>query len=173
MLMEQKQQLENIMRVHFYFNAGHIKQLQPLFREEIEYRELVKKITEIQTYVAQKTNIISKENVPAYVISTLAKHFDLTIPQFKPMPVAYFKRLQGDNIYNYYKVYGGPGKTRDGYQEVISFLDPKPTIYIDHNYTANDGLSSTWQTFEAGEPINQNEYEEAYARATEGDFTIM
>jgi len=36
------------------------------------------------------------------------------------MQVDYFKRHQRDGIYHFIKVVGGPSKTRDGYQEVIT-----------------------------------------------------
>jgi hypothetical protein len=35
------------------------------------------------------------------------------------MEIAYFKRLQRDKIYHYYKVMGGPGKTKNGYQAAL------------------------------------------------------
>lgn len=86
--------------------------------------------------------------------------------------VAYFKRRQRDD-FHYYKVYGGPGKTREGYQEVINFLTPIPIITVEHNFTADNGLTGTWCTYETGEPITAEEYETAYQRAIAADFKIM
>lgn len=89
------------------------------------------------------------------------------------MEVAYFKRLQRDTIYHYYKVVGGPGKTKNGYQEVLSFLCNKPIIMLDHNHmTDPSGLTGTWCQFEVSDTIFKEEYEKAYILATEGNFTI-
>ena len=87
--------------------------------------------------------------------------------------VDYFKRFQGDGIYHYFKVYGGPGKTRDGYQEVLNFLNDVPIISVERNYVTDPyGLTGTWCNFEVGEPITSEEYAQAYARATAGKFNI-
>lgn len=89
------------------------------------------------------------------------------------MEIAYFKRLQRDNIYHYYRVFGGPGKTREGYQEVLNFLNSKPIISVERNYVDDpSGLTGTWCQYEVGEPISKEEYEQAYKLATEGDFKI-
>jgi len=45
------------------------------------------------------------------------------------MEVGYFKRQQTGNIFHYYKVFGGTGKTKNGYQEVINFLNEVPNYY--------------------------------------------
>ena len=87
------------------------------------------------------------------------------------MEIAYFKRPQRDKIYHYYKVFGGPGKTKEGYQEVINFLNDTPIISIEHNN--NKDLTGTWCQYEVGEPINKEEYEEAYNLATERTFKII
>lgn len=89
------------------------------------------------------------------------------------MQIAYFKRHQRDNIYHYYKVVGGPGKTKNGYQEILNFLNPEPMIILEHNYVSDpSGLTGTWCQYEVGEPITQQEYEQAYKLATEGEFSI-
>lgn len=89
------------------------------------------------------------------------------------MEVHYFKRLQHYGLYHYYKVYGGRGKTKDGYQEVINFLNENPIIYVEKNYESDpSGIEGTWSTFETGEPITKEVWEEAYQIATEGDFDI-
>lgn len=97
------------------------------------------------------------------------------------MEIAYFKRHQEDGIYNFYKVFGGDGKTKNGYQEVINFLSDEPIIYVDHNnpYDPENpekkfNLIGTWCTYEVGEPISKEEYNEAYQKATDNDkFQIM
>lgn len=61
------------------------------------------------------------------------------------MEIAYFKRRQCDNVFHYYKVYGGSGKTENGYQEVINFLNEIPIITIEHNDLKN--LTGTWCTY--------------------------
>lgn len=86
--------------------------------------------------------------------------------------IAYFKRRQRSG-YHYYKVFGGPGKTPEGYQEVINFLNSQPMISIEHNYSADHGLTGTWCTYEVGEPISRADYDAAYERATSGKFTIV
>jgi hypothetical protein len=89
------------------------------------------------------------------------------------MEIAYFKRHQRDNIYHYYKVFGGPGKTRDGYQEVLNFLNPEPIIAMEHNYVSDpSGLTGTWCQYEVGLRISKQEYDAAYQLATEGEFSI-
>lgn len=86
------------------------------------------------------------------------------------MEVAYFKRHQEDDIYNFYKVVGGPGKTEHGYQEVLNFLNEKPIIIVEHNDVSK--LTGTWCQYEVGEPISKHEYEDAYKKAVEGEFMI-
>ena len=95
------------------------------------------------------------------------------------MEIAYFKRHQEDGIYNFYKVFGGNGQTKNGYQEVISFLNPAPIIYVEHNQPYDPSnpdkpfdLTGTWCTYEVGIPITRQEYEEAYGRATADQFSI-
>uniref|UniRef100_UPI001C628A80 hypothetical protein n=1 Tax=Rufibacter sp. XAAS-G3-1 TaxID=2729134 RepID=UPI001C628A80 len=69
----------------------------------------------------------------------------------------------------YYEVHGGDGKTKDGYQVVINFLNPEfPIISVEHNYiTDTSGLTGTWCQFEVGEPITESEFKEAYRKAVE------
>ena len=86
------------------------------------------------------------------------------------MEIAYFKRPQNED-FHYFKVFGGNGKTKNGYQEVINFLNEKPIISIEHNNTSE--LTGTWCTYEVGIPISKAEYESAFKRATENTFTIM
>lgn len=86
------------------------------------------------------------------------------------MQIDYFKRLQTGKIYHYYKVVGGPGRTKKGFQEVLNFLNDKPLIYIEHNDISS--LTGTWCTYEVGEPISRQEYEEAYKIAIEGEFEV-
>jgi len=96
------------------------------------------------------------------------------------MEIAYFKRHQGQGIYNYYKVYGGKGKTQNGYQEIINFLNEKPLIVIEHNFPYDPEnpnkpfeLTGTWDTYEVGIPISKEEYEQAYKKATESNFDVI
>ena len=86
------------------------------------------------------------------------------------MEIAYFKRPQVEHTYIYIKVVGGPGKTENGYQEVISFLNEEPIISIEHNDTSS--LIGTWCTYEVGELITKDEYKEVYKLATEVDFML-
>ncbi|GLU56441.1 hypothetical protein Dfri01_59020 [Dyadobacter frigoris] len=95
------------------------------------------------------------------------------------MEIAYFKRHQRGDIFHYYKVFGGNGKTKDGYQEVVNFLGDIPMIFIEHNYPYDPSnpdkkfdLTGTWCTYEVGLPISKEEYQEAYDKATSGEFTI-
>ena len=46
--------------------------------------------------------------------------------QEKQLPVAWFKRDLGDEIYHYYEVHGGPGKPKDGYVVAVRFRNPRP-----------------------------------------------
>jgi hypothetical protein len=89
------------------------------------------------------------------------------------MEIAFFKLHQHDNIFHYYKVFGGSGKTTNGYQEVINFLNEIPIISIEHNlpYNRNNPdqpfeLTGTWCTYEVGIPITEQEYSEAFEKAT-------
>lgn len=50
------------------------------------------------------------------------------------MKADYFKRHQRDDIYHFIKVVGGPGKTKNGYQEVINFLNYTPIVRVEKNY---------------------------------------
>ena len=96
------------------------------------------------------------------------------------MEIAFFKRLQHDNVFHYYKVFGGPGKTVDGYQEVINFLNEKPIISIEHNLPFDKNkpeqhfeITGTWCTYEVGMQITEQEYIEAFKKATTNtDFSI-
>ena len=89
------------------------------------------------------------------------------------MKVHYFKRLQKYGIYHYYKVYGSGDKIkRNGYQEVINFLNPDPIISTEHDSDSN-GLTGTWCTIKVGIPITKQDWDEAYKLATEGDFKIL
>jgi hypothetical protein len=87
------------------------------------------------------------------------------------MKVDYFKRLQRDNIYHYYEVHGGEGKTRDGYQVVINFLNPAPIIYVEHNNPSD--LTGTWCQYEVGIPITKEEYMKAYQLAVGNPEVII
>jgi hypothetical protein len=80
-------------------------------------------------------------------------------------PVTWFKRHQRNGIYNYYEVHGGPGKTREGYLVAVRFLSDPPAIDVEHNYEADDGLTGTWCLYEAGEPITEAEYRQAFEKA--------
>ncbi|MEM6737219.1 MAG: hypothetical protein AAF620_14235 [Bacteroidota bacterium] len=87
--------------------------------------------------------------------------------------VDYFKRFQRDKIYRYMKVFGGPGKTINGYQEVLNFLNDDPIIHIERNYEKDPyGLTGTWCNWEASEMISEDEYNKAYQRVTSGVFKI-
>lgn len=86
------------------------------------------------------------------------------------MEIAYFERLQEKNTNMYFKVAGGPGRTANGYQEIISFLNEDPIISVEHNNISL--LVGTWCTYEVGKPITKEEYEKAYKIATEGEFRI-
>ncbi|MEC3881842.1 hypothetical protein [Parapedobacter sp. 10938] len=95
------------------------------------------------------------------------------------METAYFKRRQAGKLYNYFKVVGGPGKTQNGYQEVVSFLNDKPLIFVEHNLPYNPlypdrpfELLGTWDIYEVGLPISKEEYEDAYRMATSNDFNL-
>lgn len=88
-------------------------------------------------------------------------------------PVAWFKRYQRNGIYNYYEVYGGPGKTRDGYFVAVRFLSDPPAIDVEHNYEADDGLTGTWCLYEAAEPITQQEYRQAFEKALEHPHVVF
>ena len=82
-------------------------------------------------------------------------------------PITWFKRHQPEGIYNYYEVHGGPGKTKDGYFIAVRFLSDPPAIDVEHNYSADDGLTGTWCLYEAAEPITEAEYHEAFEKAIE------
>src|SRR4051794_10851014 len=84
--------------------------------------------------------------------------------------VHYFKRRQRGDIYHYYEVHGGPGKTKNGYQVVINFLNDFPIISVEHNYQSDpSGLTGTWCQFEVGIPITKEEYEAAFRIAINND----
>ncbi len=87
-------------------------------------------------------------------------------PNTQPL-ITWFKRHQRDGIYNYYEVHGGSGKTKDGYFIAVRFISDPPAIDVEHNYSADDGLTGTWCLYEAAEPINETEYREAFEKAIE------
>lgn len=96
------------------------------------------------------------------------------------MEIAYFKREQRKGIFNYYKVFGGAGKTKNGYQEVVNFLNDKPIISVEHNLPYDPAhpdkpfeLIGTWDTYEVGMPILEDEYNMAYKKATSQDFKVL
>jgi hypothetical protein len=165
MTKETAEMLFQTMRLHLGLKETDISLLRPVL-EGLSASDVYLKVFEIKNYTELNKERIN--NIPAYVVTSLLYHF-----KGRAAIVAYFKRPQRDGIYHYYKVYGGPGKTRDGYQEVINFLNEKPMLFIEHNYTADNGLTGTWCTYEVGEPITEDEYQQAYERATGGDFTIM
>ncbi|WP_373512585.1 hypothetical protein [Persicitalea sp.] len=97
----------------------------------------------------------------------------------KSTEIAFFKRHQEDGIFHHYKVLGGDGKTRHGYQEVINFLDREPIISIEHNHPYDPvnprkpfNLTGTWCTYEVGVPISEQEYQQAYQKAVANEFVI-
>ena len=79
---------------------------------------------------------------------------------------AWFKVFQRDDIYHYVEVVGGPGKTSDGYQTIVNFLNPHPIIEVCHNDLNSQYMPiSTWDRYEAGEPITEEEYTIAMNKA--------
>ncbi|GHB86672.1 hypothetical protein [Persicitalea jodogahamensis] len=97
----------------------------------------------------------------------------------KSTEIAFFKRHQGGEIFHYYKVFGGDGKTRDVYQEVINFLNDQPIVSIEHNHPYDPAnpwkpfnLTGTWCTYEVGIPISEQEYQQEYQKAVANDFFI-
>ncbi|MEZ5045267.1 MAG: hypothetical protein R2828_35560 [Saprospiraceae bacterium] len=84
---------------------------------------------------------------------------------------AWFKRHQEDGIYHYYEVYGGEGKTEQGFQVVINFLNDTPMIMVEHNDTSC--LTGTWCTYEVGIAISEEEYSKAYQKALEHPDLII
>ncbi len=92
----------------------------------------------------------------------------------KKQKLNYFKLRRRGNRYDYIKVTGGAGKTKEGFQEVIRFEKPVPVISTEHNFLADrSGKTGTWTTFEKGVPIPEEEYEEAYSRASRKDFDCI
>lgn len=84
----------------------------------------------------------------------------------KAQQIAWFKRHQRDGIYNYYEVYSGPGKSRNGYVVAVRFLSDPPSISVEHNFEHDpSGLTGTWCHYEASKPISEQEYHDAYNRA--------
>jgi hypothetical protein len=81
----------------------------------------------------------------------------------KTKTVHYFKRKQRGKIFHYYEVIGGSGKTKNGYQTVINFLNKFPIISVEHNDIKD--LTGTWCQFEVGIPITEAEYKEAFEKA--------
>lgn len=97
----------------------------------------------------------------------------------KSTEIAFFKRHQEGEVFHYYKVFGGDGKTRDGYQEVINFLNDQPIISIEHNHPFDPSdperkfnLTGTWCTYEVGISISEQEYQQAYQKAVANKFVI-
>ncbi len=78
---------------------------------------------------------------------------------------AWFKRHQKDGIYNYYEVTGvdSPERNYEAYEQGISLLAERPSIWIKHN-SPNDP-TGTWCHWEASEPITEEEYRQAYKKA--------
>lgn len=75
---------------------------------------------------------------------------------------AWFKVYQRDDIYHYVEVVGGPGKTPDGYQTTINFLNPAPIIEVSHNDLDDPNMPiGTWDRYVAGEVISEDEYTQA------------
>lgn len=95
------------------------------------------------------------------------------------MQIDYFKLHQRDGIYHFYKVFGGRGKTKNGYQEVINFLNDIPIISVRYNMLYDPKHPDkpweplgTWDTYEVGIQITKDEYDLAFKKATEDNFTI-
>ena len=81
----------------------------------------------------------------------------------------WFKQHQRDGIYNYYEVFGGPRKARNGYEIVVDFLNDEPRIDVNYNYERDPcGIEGTWNRFTYATPITQEEYDVAYQRALAG-----
>lgn len=79
---------------------------------------------------------------------------------------AWFKQYQRDGLYHYIEVVGGPGKTKEGYQIVINFLNDVPWIDTLHNYISDpSGLTGTWCRYEVSESITEGEFQAAMNRA--------
>ena len=77
------------------------------------------------------------------------------------MQVHYFKILQKYGIYHYFKVHGtGDQIKRNGYQEVINFLNPDPIIRTEQ-VSENNVLTGTWCTFKVGILISKQDWDEA------------
>lgn len=75
---------------------------------------------------------------------------------------AWFKQLQRDDIYHYIEVVGGEGKTKDGYQLIVNFLNEVPQIETRHNFVYDpSGLTETWCRYEVAEPITEEEFTRA------------
>jgi hypothetical protein len=87
------------------------------------------------------------------------------------MKIDYFKRHQRDNIFHYYKVVNGDNKQKEGYQEVLNFLNPTPIIMLEQNYMNGHGLTGTWCTYEVGIPITKEEYNLMFSKATSEEFS--
>jgi hypothetical protein len=79
---------------------------------------------------------------------------------------AFFKQYQRNGLYHYIEVVGGEGKTKDGYQIVLNFLNDVPRIETRHNFVHDpSGLTGTWCRYEVSESITEDEYHEAMQRA--------
>lgn len=79
---------------------------------------------------------------------------------------SWFKQYQRNNIYHYIEVMDGDGKTKDGYQVVINFLNSVPQIETRHNFVYDpSGLTGTWCRYEVSEPIAEEEFQAAMNRA--------
>ena len=82
------------------------------------------------------------------------------------MEKTWFKKHQRAGIFHYYEVYGGAGRTENGYQVVVNFLNDFPIICTEHNYQSDPyGISGTWLTYAEGIPIAEEEYKQAYQQA--------
>ena len=94
--------------------------------------------------------------------------------QEKQPKIAWFKRYQREEIYHYYEVHGGPGKTKDGYVVAVRFLCTPPSISVEHNYEHDpSGLTGTWCHYEASEPITEAEFRRAYQWALNDPHVVI
>ncbi len=83
-----------------------------------------------------------------------------------PIQRTWFKHYQRDGIYHYVEVVGGPGKTKNGYQIVVNFLNDIPMLETWHNFKDDpSGLTGTWCRYEVSTPISEDEFQEALQRA--------
>ncbi len=95
-------------------------------------------------------------------------HLRQTVPFHAPSSHSthLVQALPAGGIYHYLEVVGGPGKTQDGYQIVINFLNDAPVLDTWHNYKKDtSGLTGTWCRYEVSTPISEDEFQEALQRA--------